>query len=190
MGPRFVIAVALALVAVRAEAQPASPAPPEAAAERTCTTTTTVVKRGDVMLSSTSSTRCEDEPGSGDGRNASGLRKAPAAVLAGPGEILKSLSLGGGVQISPKNVRGDWHTLEPGSQRVCHLFLTSQPTDAGLRVRIQDCRGPLGAVKNWRFENDSVALYAPGEKLVVRLRGERDALEGQAEDGRVMMLQR
>ena len=190
MGPRFVVAVALALVAGGTEAQPTPATPPVAAADRTCTTTTTVVKRGEVVLSSTSSTKCVDEPGSGGGLNASGLLKAPAAVLAGPGEILKSLSLGGGVQISPKNVRGDWHTLEPGSQRVCHLFLTSQPIDAGLRVRTQDCRGALAPVKNWRFENDSVALYAPGEKLVVRLRGERDTLEGQAEDGRVMMLQR
>ena len=184
MGYRFVAVAALALIAVRAEAQPVAAPSPQAPSDRTCTTTTTVVKRGDVVLSTTSATKCEDEPGTGGG----GLN--PGAVLAGPGELLKSLTLGGGVKLTPKNARGDWHALEPGSIRVCHIFLTSQPTKTGLRVRTSDCRGPLAGVANWRFEDDAAALLGMDGSLVVKMRGDRDALQGEIQAGPVVILQR
>ncbi len=188
MGRHFIVAVALALLAAHANAQPA--APPGAKPDRLCTTTTTVVKRGDVVISTTSSTRCEGEPGTGGGFNTGGMLAAPAAVFAAPEGLFKSLSSGGGVMATPKNVRGDWHTLEPGSSRVCHLFLTSQPTEAGLRVRTTDCHGPLARSANWRFENDAAVLYAPDGGVVARLRGEREVLQGQTEDGSPVTLQR
>ncbi len=181
MGRGFIVAAALALLAAQASAQPA-PAP-EARPDRLCTTTTTVVKRGDVVISTASSTRCEGEPGAGGGLNA-------GAVLAAPEGLFKSLSSGGGVTASPKNVRGDWRTIEPGSPRVCHLFLTSQATEAGLRVRTTDCRGPLARAANWRFENDAAVLYAADGGVVAKLRGEREALRGQTNDGSQVSLQR
>ena len=188
MGRRLIVAVTVALLAAQAHAQPASS--PQAKPDRLCTTTTTVVKRGDVVISTTSSTKCEGEPGSGGGLSAGGMLAAPAAVFAAPEGLLKSLSSGGGVMATPKNVRGDWHTLEPGSLRVCHLFLTSQPTDAGLRVRATDCHGPLARAANWRFEDDAAVLYAPDGGVVAKLRGEREALQGQTDDGAQVTLQR
>ncbi len=187
----LVLATILAALAARAQADPADPGAAQSAGERTCTTVTTVVKRGEVVLSSTSTTRCEGDPKPGGGPRAGDILKAPAAALgAVPDQLLKSLGESGGDRANPKNVRGDWRWVEPGSNGVCRIFLTSQATDAGLRVRTDGCHGPLKQAANWRFDEDAVVLYRTDGGIVVRLHGRRDALQGDAEDGSAISMDR
>ncbi len=161
---RFVIGIsALTLAASGVHAQPATP---PTAIDRVCTTTTTVVKRGEQVLSTTSNTHCEDE-----GAKPGGHISLPAAT-----GLLEALNKG--PEMTPRSVRGDWRAVEPETGGVCHLFLTSTSGEGGLRARPTGCHGRLARVTAWRFDTDTVGLYAEDGGLVFRVSGDRDKLDG------------
>ncbi len=171
MRPLLVLALTW-LAASTADAQPAAPA---AASAPICTTTTTVVKRGDVVLSSNSSTRC-DSDGGGEG----GLH---------PGAVLGSL-LGAPRDLAPREVRGEWRTVQAGARRVCHVTLLSETSGLGRGVRTLDCREPLARAAGWKLEDNQVVLVDRSGAQVIRLSGGRDRLEGRADGGPPVVLQR
>ena len=183
-----VAAILLTLTCGAAAAQaPETPSAPAAAPVPTCTTTTTVVKRGDVVLSTTSSTKCEDEGASGGaGAAARAVFGAPASGLATLGKVMAL----GGVRATASNVRGDWHVLDPSADRVCHLFLTSQPAAAGFRVRRTACAGEFERAEAWTFDDGGVQIHAKGGDPVFRVTGSREHLEGAANDGKLVVLER
>jgi hypothetical protein len=153
-----------------AAAQPApAPEPP------VCTTVTTVVKKGDVVLSTSSKTTCEAPKG--EGGHGGGVLKAPEAVLAAPAVALGSV-LGGSQEMKVRQVRGEWKTVLPGSSRVCHLMLLQETTDLGRGVRATDCAAPLSRAAAWKLEDNAVTLYGKDGALIVRLTGDPSRLSG------------
>ncbi len=178
----FLLAAA-GLCAGEAQAQAAAGAPPTPAPAPApiCTTTTVVVRQGEAILSTTTNTKCE-EPGSGGGFH-------PEAMLAAPQVVFKAMALGSGVTASPSNVRGDWRTVEAGSGRVCHLFLTSQAGSAGYAARPSGCTGALSHVTHWKFVDNAVGLFGADGAEMGRLGGERERLSGSA-GGESVVLER
>ena len=184
----LVLTFGLALLAAPALAQAPAPAgaAPAAAEPPVCTTVTTVVKKGDVVLSTKSETKCERTPGergSGEG----GVH---------PGEILGSIGSPFGSlftstpTLQEKEARGDWRVVERGNLRVCHAVLMSETNAQGRRVRTSDCIGPLARAAAWKLEDNSVGIYGKDGALVVRLTGDRNRLAGQTADGQPVTLQR
>ncbi len=169
-----------------AQAQAADAAAPAPAPPPICTTTTTVVRRGDVVLSTNSTTKCEDESAAG-GDTAKAVFGAPVGALASLGKVM---TFGGGDRATASNVRGDWKVMDSRARRVCHLFLTSQPGPAGFGVRRTDCRGAWSTVQGWTFEDGVVALHAADKGVVASLTGARDRLEGQTRSGDPVLIQR
>ena len=160
------------LLLVFASAASAQPAPAAPAEPPVCTTVTTVVKKGDVVLSTSSRTTC-------DGARGEGL-KAPEAVLAAPAEALASV-FGGSGELKPRQVRGEWRSLSPGADRVCHVVLMQETTDLGRKVRTTNCpRPPLNGAAAWKLEDNAVALYGKGGGLLVRLTGDPTRLSAAA----------
>ncbi len=174
------------LAASPVAAQPPSAVGAAPAPEKLCTTTTTVVRRGDVVVSTTSNIKCEDESAPGGGA-AKAVFGAPAGALSTLG---KAVVFGGGERATASNVRGDWKVMDSRADRVCHLFLTSQPDPAGFRVRRTDCRGDLSRLQAWTFDDGGVALHAVGGDVVVRLAGSREQLDGRTAAGDPVRLQR
>jgi hypothetical protein len=170
----LVLSCSLALLAAPALAQPQAPAAP--AEPPVCTTTTTVVKRGEVVLSTKTETRCEGEPGAG---------LHPEAVLGSLGSIFSSSP-----SLEAKEARGDWRVVEAGNRRICHVMLMSQAGALGRRVRTSDCIGPAGRAAAWKLEDNSVGLYGEDGALVVRLTGDRNRLAGATAGGEEVTLQR
>ena len=174
-------AAVLAASPAAAQSSAAAPAP-----EKLCTTTTTVVRRGDVVVSTTSSTKCEDESAPGGGGPAKAVFGASAGALSTLGKVMTF----GGERATASNVRGDWKVMDSRADRVCHLFLTSQPDPAGFRVRRTDCQGDMSRPQAWTFQDGGVALHAQGGEVVARLGGTRDQLDGQTASGVPLQLQR
>ncbi len=180
------IAVSL-LAAASALAADAPPAPAE---PPICTTVTTVVKRGEVVLSTNATTRCEDPAHPGSGLNAGSLLAAPAAVFNAPAGLLGSLGSGNGDMLTVRNTAGDWRAVDRRSGDVCHLMLSVQTTGAGFRARGASCRGPLGEARAWTYRDGAAELLRADGGLIARLDGTRDLLSGSTPDGDVLTLQR
>ena len=185
---RILVSTVLAgaiLATTSAAAQPAAGDAASATPAKLCTTTTTVVRRGDVVISSNTTTKCEDETGP-HGGVASAVFSAPAGAVSTFGKFMGS----GANLATASNVRGDWKVMDSHAQRICHLFLTSQPDPAGFRVRRTDCQGDMSRPQTWTFQDGGVALHAQGGEVVARLGGTRDQLDGQTAAGNPLQLQR
>ncbi len=151
-----------------------------------CTTSITIVRRGGVVVSSTGATKCEDESAPGGG-TAKAVFGAPAGALSA---ISKGLLAGGGDRATASNVRGEWKVMDSRADRVCHLFLTSQPDPAGFRVRRTDCKGMIARVQAWTFEGEGVALHETGGGVIITLAGSRAQLQGRTAAGKPVLIQR
>ncbi len=181
----------LSLSAVWAAPALAADAPAPAAGQPpVCTTVTTVVKRGDVVLSTNSTTRCEDAAHPGGGFNAGSLLAAPGAVLSAPASVLGSLGSGNGDQLTARNTAGDWRAVDRKSGDVCHMMLSVQTTSAGYVARPSACRGALAKAHAWTYRDGAAELLAADGGAIVRLTGTRDLLTGATDDGDVLTLQR
>ncbi len=172
------VSVMAAVPALAADAPP-----PDAAGPPVCTTVTTVVKRGEVVLSTNSTTRCEDRAHPGSGLNAGSLLAAPASVLG-------TLGSGNGDLLTARNTAGDWRAVDRHSGDVCHIVLSVQTTAAGFLARGSGCHGPLGDAKAWTYREGAAELLRADGGLIVRLGGARDLLSGSTPDGDVLTLQR
>jgi len=178
-------AAVLAVLAAAAVGAGANAQTPSATAPvQICTTTTTVVRRGDVVVSNTSTTKCEDEAPQGGAQ----VGSAAHAVFSAPGAAFKSVfSSGvltsGGDDASASNVRGDWRVAEVKTGGICHLSLTSQPAAAGFRVRNTGCAPSISRAQAWTFDNGDVLLHGADGDLVLRLTGNRDHMAGVSETG-------
>lgn len=155
-----------------------------------CTTVTTVVKRGEVVLSTNSTTRCEDPAHPGAGFNAGSLLAAPGAVLSAPASVLSSLGSGNGDLLTARNTAGDWRAVDRRSGEVCHMMLSVQTTSAGYVARPSACRGPLAKAHAWTYRDGAAELLGSDGGVVARLTGTRDLLTGSTDDGDVLTLQR
>ena len=184
----------LALSAVWAAPALAADAPASAAARAAeppvCTTVTTVVKRGEVVLSTNTTTRCEDPAHPGGGLNAGALLAAPAAVFSAPVSVLGAIGSGNGDLLTAKNTAGDWRAVDRRTGEVCHLALSVQTTGAGYVARPSGCRGPLAKVHAWTYRDGAAELLTADGGAIVRLTGTRDLLTGATGDADVLTLQR
>jgi len=171
--------LAAAAMGARADAEtPPAATAPGATPVQICTTTTTVVRRGDVVVSDTSTTKCEAEGAQGGG--------AAHAVFSAPGAAVRSvfssgILAGGGDLATASNVRGDWRVVDVQTEGVCHLALTSQAAAAGFQVRNSGCARPISRVRAWTFDNGEVLLH--GDDFELRLTGTRDHMAGVSSAG-------
>ncbi len=165
--------------------------------ERICTTTTTVVRRGDTVLSTTSSTHCEDDHGQAPSEKdvvVQGTAPPGAAASAQPLQSSQSLAkqlFGLGTPgLKPRDVLGEWSVVEPGATYACTVRMTRETFKGGYRVFTSGCRGPLGGAVAWKFEQTVAGLYAPDGSSVAKLNGDRQHLSGQTSDGGTVSLSR
>ncbi len=184
----------LVLSAGAVRAQDAAPAAPSPAAVEppTCTITTVVVKKGDVVLSSNSTTKCV-KPGEkpAEGGAGGGLFGGVAAV---PGAVLKPLLNGPSLLASPpdmemRHMTGVWQTVR-GPRKSCQVVLLTQTTPLGRGVRAGSCTGVLGRAKGWKVEDKDVVMVDQAGAVLARLQGDRDRISGVADDGELLVLQR
>jgi hypothetical protein len=166
-----------------AQAAPA-PAPP------ICTTTTTVVKQGDVVLSTNSTTKCEDAAHPAGGFNPGAVLQAPTAVLNAPSKVFDALGSGHGDLLQQKNTAGDWRVVDSRTGDVCHLTLSVRTAAAGYAVRTEGCRDELAHVGAWTYRDGGAELLRSDGGLIVRLTGTRYLLKGSSADGAAITLQR
>jgi hypothetical protein len=162
---------------------------PPAAEPAVCTTVTTVVKRGEVVLSTNSTTRCE-EPGRPGGGISLNPGAVPEAVLAAPKAVFGSLSLGDGDELKLKNTAGDWRVIYDRTGDICHLTLSARTTQAGFLAHGQGCKGALRGAGAWVFHDGATEILTADGKLIVRLAGTRDQVSGATADGDQITLQR
>src|SRR4051812_19799082 len=138
---RLALVLAVSLLAAPALAQPAA-----AADEPICTTVTTVVKKGEVVLSTNTTTRCERQKG------AAGL---PGAAEAAAEPFREAEGVLGGLfgpaELKPRQVRGDWKVVQ--GAHVCHLILMSEITPQGRKVRAVGCAAPVSGATAWKLED-------------------------------------
>ncbi len=182
----FAAPLLLAAPAFAADAPPASPAEPPI-----CTTVTTVVKRGDVVLSTNSTTKCEDpaHPGGGGG-GPGGVLQAPAAVLAAPAKLFEGLGEGRGDLLTERNTIGDWQVVHGRNGDICHVVLSGQTTAAGYAARNVGCRGELAATRAWIYRDGAAELLKADGHPIARLTGSRDQLKGATEGGEALTFHR
>ena len=155
-----------------------------------CTTVTTVVKRGDVVLSTNSTTRCEDAAHPGGGIRPGSVLAAPEAVLSAPTAMLGVIAFGNGDLLTARNTAGDWRVVNSRTGDVCHLTLSVRTTQAGFAARGSGCRGELGQAGAWTYRDGAAEVLRPDGRLIVRLTGRRDQLTGSTEVGDTLTLQR
>ncbi len=180
---RLALPFVLAAVALTGPAAAAAdPSGSPVAAPPLCTTTTTVVRRGDAVLSTTSTTRCEDASAS------QGFH--PGAVLAAPGSVLGALAFGHGEELTARNAAGDWRVIEGRAERICHLLLSARAGASGFLARGAGCGGRLAAASGWSFQDGAVGVTATDGAPIVRLTGDREHLSGTTADGETLVLQR
>lgn len=185
---RLVALLALSvLAAAPALAADAPPVGAAAAEPPVCTTVTTVVKRGDVVLSTNSTTRCEDAAHPGGGIN---LGAAPEAVLSAPTAVLGAMAFGHGDLLTARNTAGDWRVMNSRTGDVCHLTLSVRTNQAGFVARGSGCRGELAQAGAWTYRDGGAELLKSDGGLIVRLTGRRDQLQGSTEGGDALTLQR
>ena len=185
----FLFAVS-ALGTASAFAAEAPPADQAAAPPPICTTVTTVVKRGDVILSTNSTTRCEDAAHPGGGFLPSSVLGAPEAVLSAPTAMLGAIAFGNGDLLTARNAAGDWRVVNSRTGDVCHLTLSVRTTQAGFVARGSGCHGELGQAGAWTYRDGAAEVLRPDGRHIVRLNGRRDQLTGITEDGDSLTLQR
>ena len=181
-----VLAAAPAFAAdVSAEGQPAAEPP-------VCTTVTTVVKRGEVVLSTASTTTCQDpaHPGGGINLHAGAMLAAPEAVLAAPAHVFGSISMGQGDELRLKNTAGDWRVVYDRSGDICHLTLGARTNQTGFLARSHGCKGALADAGAWVFHDGATEILTADGKVIVRLNGTRDQVTGSTTDGDSVTLQR
>jgi len=170
-----------------------APADGQAAAEPpVCTTVTTVVRRGDVVLSSNATTRCEEptRPGGGVSLHPGAVLAAPEAVLSAPKAVFGSLSLGDGDELKLRNTAGDWRVIYDRTGDICHVTLSARTTSQGFLAREEGCRGELARAGTWIFRDGGTEILAGDGTLIVRLTGTRDQVTGSTTDGQLVTLQR
>jgi hypothetical protein len=156
--------------------------PPAPAEPPTCTTTTVVVKRGDVVLSSNSTTKCEEPGGAKPSLDVGKVLNAPSGLLTAIGT--------GGEELTRKSARGDWKTVEPGASGVCHLFLMNEQGAGGYRARTTGCSPAMSQVKAWTFTDGGVDLHDAGGTVVTRLTGFKDRAVSTGFEGRSLVFER
>ena len=155
-----------------------------------CTTVTTVVKRGDVVLSTNSMTRCEDTARPGGGLHPGAMLAAPEAVFSAPAAVFGSISLGHGDELSLRNTAGDWRVIDNRTGDICHLVLSARTTQAGFLARVDGCRGELAQAGAWTYRDGGTEVLRPDGRLIVRLTGTRDQITGATAGGDALTLQR
>jgi hypothetical protein len=172
--------------------------------ERVCTTVTTVVRRGSTVLSTTSSTRCDEDKGQAAAATrapepavaqaASPPRADPIVPPSGSLESSRSLASSlfglGTPGLKPRDVLGEWSALEPGAAFACRVRLTRETFSGGYRVFTSGCRGPIGAASAWRFEETVAGLYGPDGGPIAKLAGDKKRLAGKTPDGQLVELTR
>ena len=189
---RLVLLFALSAVwAAPALAADAPPTGSEPAAELpVCTTVTTVVKRGEVVLSTNSTTRCEEAGRAGIGLHPGKVLAAPESVLAAPAALFGSVSLGHGDRLRLKNTAGDWRVIDRRTGAVCHLVLSVRTNAAGFVARGEGCHGEIGEARAWTFRDGAAEVLRADGRLIVRLTGSREEIAGSTADGDTLTLQR
>jgi hypothetical protein len=161
-----------------------------------CTTTTVVVKRGDVVLSTTSSTRCEaakgQPPATAEAAPAGQAAAAAPQPAPAPRETFARAPIFslGTAGLKPREVLGDWWVVEPGQHFACRVALSKEVSADGFRVLTYGCRGGLKAVVAWKFEETQVGLYGADGAAVAKLAGDKDHLSGPTDGGDVLRLTR
>lgn len=184
--------IATTLILFAASAARAEDAAPAAVAEPpTCTITTVVVKKGDVVLSSNTSTRClkpGEKPGDSFGGGVIG------GVASVPGAVLKPFLNGPSLLASPPDMEmthmtGVWQTAR-GPRKSCQVILMREITALGRGVRAPSCTGVLGQAKGWKVEDKDVVLLGQDGAELARLQGDRARISGAAVDGEQLVLQR
>jgi hypothetical protein len=190
---RLILLLSMAAAwAAPALAADAPPTDQPAAEPPVCTTVTTVVKRGEVMLSSSSVTKCEatPHPGGGVELHPGAMLKAPEAVLGAPAAVFGSISLGSGDELRLKNTAGDWRVVYDRSGDICHVTLSARTTSAGFWAHGQGCKGALRDAGAWTFRDGATEILTADGRLIVRLTGTRDQVTGSTADGDAVTLQR
>ena len=171
------------LVATPAAAAPVAEPP-------ICTTVTTVVKRGEVVLSTNSTTNCEDPAHPGGGINPGAMLQAPVAVLTAPSKVFDALGAGNGDLLTQKNTAGDWQVVNSRTGDVCHLTLSVRITQAGYAARGAGCRGEIAAAQAWTYRDGAAEVLKSDGAVIARLTGTRDLLKGSTEGGDTLTLHR
>ncbi len=181
-----------AMAAVPAFAAGAPGADHPAAEPPVCTTVITVVKRGEVVLSTGSTTRCEDaaHPGGGINLHPGAMLAAPEAVLAAPAALFGSIPAGHGDALRLKNTAGDWRVIYDRTGDICHLALSARTNQTGFLARAQGCKGAMHDAGAWVFNEGATEILTADGKLIVRLTGTRDQISGATVDGAAVTLQR
>jgi hypothetical protein len=167
--------------------------------ERVCVTTTTVVRRGDVVLSTTSNTRCEDDhsqatagPAASPSAPAAAAGASPASPARPFGEpsVLASFFGARPVELTPRDVLGVWTALERGREDGCQVRMTREAFSGGFRVLASGCRGPFHAATAWRFDGATANVYRADGTLLSKLTGDKAHLAGPLPDGGAVDLTR
>jgi hypothetical protein len=169
-----------------------SPAPAAAPEPPICTTVTTVVKRGDVVLSTNSTTKCEaaEHPGGGISIHPGEVLAAPAKVFTAPAVAVDAIFQGHGDLLTQKNSAGDWRVVNSRTGDVCRLILSVRTTNAGFAARVEGCRGELAHAGAWTYRDGGTEVLGHDGKMIVRLTGTRDLVKGSTVEGDALTLQR
>ncbi len=191
----------LLVSAGQASAQEATPAP--LPSDRICTVTTTVVRRGDAILSSNTTTRCEAGPtpskaaepggesaGAGASPGGGGFHPPnPVAILGGvhPGDAVKSIT--SNRKLKPRDLWGNW-TVEKGSRRVCRVSLWAKGVGEVRPFQTTGCEGLVTQATLWMMADDGVTLRDPKGVVIVELNGSADRLTGKTAAGESVALTR
>lgn len=194
---RLQLFIAALLLGAGAGAAQAADKPAKSDDQRICVTTTTVVKRGDVVLSTSSNTRCEDDRGRPQAEAQSppvasegAAAPSPAARgLVGPSN-LASFFGARPVGLTPRDVLGVWTALERGKENACRVQMTREAFSGGFRVLTSGCRGALAVAKAWKFDGSTAQVYAADGTLLASMTGDKEHLAGALPDGGVVDMSR
>jgi hypothetical protein len=185
------VLLSVLLAGAAAPAFAADPPAPAAAPEPPiCTTVTTVVKRGDVVLSTNSTTKCEDPAHPGGGINPGAMLQAPAAVFTAPAQVLDAIGAGNGDQLTAHNAARDRRVVNSRTGDVCHLTLSVRTSAAGFVAREAGCRDEIARASAWTYREGAAEVLGSDGGVIVRLTGTRDLLKGATGGGDALTLQR
>jgi hypothetical protein len=163
-------------------------------AEPVCTTVTTVVRRGDVVLSTTSSTHCEEERGQAPGPTGAAAPGRPASgsgavqTFGGSPSMIAKMFGAQDPGLKPRDVLGIWSAIERGQQDACRVQMMREPSANGFRVLTIGCKGALAHATAWKFDETQAALYDARGGLVAKVGGDRQHLSGLLVDGHAVNL--
>jgi hypothetical protein len=192
---RFLTSTLAAILAAGAAHAGPLPAGHKAAGEPVCTTVTTVVRRGDVVLSTTSQTRCEEDQAAGQAPAAGAFSSAQARPHAPAVQVFGAVSSpiakvfgGQDTALKPRDVLGIWSALQLGEADACRVQMMREVAANGFKVSTSGCKGTLARAKVWKFEETQALLYDASGSPVARLVGDRQHLSGVLVDGRQLNL--